>query len=98
MIFTIFVLGLGHRKIIEVCICCKSKAQLSARLQYKIYNSLIISVHYVLHWKVWGIIHWYKATYINCPRKYGILFCFRNAAFLAHFGNKMHKQDLINIT
>ena len=51
-----------------------------------------------LTWGVWGIIHWYKAIYINCPRKYGMLFCFRNAAFMVHFGNKMNKQDLINIT
>ena len=34
----------------------------------------------------------------SASREYGMLFCFRNAAFIVHFGNKMNKQDLINIT
>lgn len=36
----------------EVCICCKSKAQLSALFQSKICNSLILNAVFVLLWKM----------------------------------------------
>ena len=75
-------------------------------------NSRLNSFQYFKHWKElrclfcqsvyhnhkYRPIYRYSDRYTFCPRKYGILFCCRTAAFIAHFGNKMNKQDLINIT
>ena len=74
----------------QVVVWCRNGKDFRGGIGY----TTLIYKHIDFHTrKARKIICWYKTTYTSCPRKYGMLFYFRNAAFIAHFGNKMNSPQ-----